>query len=58
LSCSSWTLYFEAFIRRISRTMSQIKIMITIARITKNDVSLIIGGDVAIIVVVCDVGII
>jgi hypothetical protein len=38
--------------------MSQIKIMITIARITKNDVSLIIGGDVAIIVVVCDVGII
>jgi hypothetical protein len=38
--------------------MSQIKIMIKIARITRNDVSLIIGGDVATIVVVCDVGII
>jgi hypothetical protein len=38
--------------------MSQIKIMITIPRITRNDVSLIIGGDVAIIVVVCDVGMI
>jgi hypothetical protein len=38
--------------------MSQIKIMIKIARITRNDVSLIIGGDVAIIVVDCDVGII
>ena len=29
-----------------------------IPRITKNDVSLIIGGDVATIVVVCDVGMI
>jgi hypothetical protein len=29
-----------------------------IARITMNDVSLIIGGDVATIVVVCDVGMI
>jgi hypothetical protein len=38
--------------------MSQIKIMINIPRITRNDVSLIIGGDVAIIVVDCDVGII
>ena len=32
--------------------------MIKIARITRNDVSLIIGGDVAIIVVVSVVGII
>jgi hypothetical protein len=32
--------------------------MINIPRITRNDVSLIIGGDVAIIVVDCDVGII
>jgi hypothetical protein len=31
---------------------------INIPRITRNDVSLIIGGDVAIIVVVCDVGMI
>jgi hypothetical protein len=38
--------------------MSQIKIRITIPRITRNDVSLIIGGDVAIIVVVSVVGII
>jgi hypothetical protein len=38
--------------------MSQIKIMIKIPRITRNDVSLIIGGDVAIIVVDCDVGMI
>jgi hypothetical protein len=32
--------------------------IINIPRITRNDVSLINGGDVAIIVVVCDVGII
>jgi hypothetical protein len=38
--------------------MSQTKIMIKIKRITRNDVSLIIGGDVAIIVVDCDVGMI
>jgi hypothetical protein len=38
--------------------MSQIKIMINIPRITRNDVSLINGGDVAIIVVDCDAGII
>jgi hypothetical protein len=38
--------------------MSHIKIMIKIARITRNDVSLIIGCDVAIIVVVSLVGII
>jgi hypothetical protein len=36
--------------------MSQIKRMITIARITKNDVSLMIGTPVAIIVVVSVVG--
>jgi hypothetical protein len=38
--------------------MSQIKIMIKIARITRNEVSLINGGEVAIIVVDCDVGMI
>jgi hypothetical protein len=38
--------------------MSQIIMIRNIPRITMNDVSLINGGDVAIIVVVCDVGMI